>query len=688
MKRLITTLLISILSLGAMAQFNELSTNLKNGRTSNTRNSNGSNTGSNGFSRDGKIKEDGKDKMSAADSARLLIKPKMDLSRWMHNGVYRKLTKRDTTIDGAHIYDPYFNKSISNTYLSNVMSPHISNIFIDRDYRTENLFLKVYDAYLNRPEDHLDVNTTTPFTLIEYKTGGSKTHGENCLKVIHTQNINPFLNVGINYNYFSGDGAYMHNNSKIYDFAAFASYNKDRLSLNFFINNNIGHFQENGGIEDPKYIRDTSMRAENIPIKLQFPETDFNNSNIRTTIQYNIGKESEIILPKDTIKYYPFKVTYSFQSESNERKFRESSLTEDYFDNNYISDTKTSDKNYYSYKHHSTRFVWNEKMKSLAPGMYVGASIKEKKYTYFSESPFPNANTLNPEFGDSKTLKLQYSTKNRLERTSYLEGGIFKQDSGKINFDFNAKVGIYGNNKNEKYLNADFAYNINANNTLALSGRYSNKAPDYNLNYYLSNHYKWNNNFKDEGNIELKAIFLNKKLNLEIGVTRNKLINHIYFGLDQLPTQNDTEININTAYLKHKFKLWRFHFINKLYYQSTNSTDIDLPDLCYFGSYYYKGFLSNNALLFELGANLSYNTKFYAPSYNVATNSFYRQDQEKFGDYPKIDLFANFKIKRMIIFIKYEHLTYHFGNNDYFLNSYYPMNPATLKYGFKWIFND
>ena len=56
--------------------------------------------------------------------------------------------------------------------------------------------------------------------------------------------------------------------------------------------------------------------------------------------------------------------------------------------------------------------------------------------------------------------------------------------------------------------------------------------------------------------------------------------------------------------------------------------------------------------------------------------------------YPKIDLFANFKIKRTTIFIKYEHLSQYFGNNNYFLNSYYAMDPATLKYGLRWVFND
>ena len=45
----------------------------------------------------------------------------------------------------------------------------VSNIFINRNTRTNYNFLKVYDAYLTRPEDFKQTNTTTPFTELNYK---------------------------------------------------------------------------------------------------------------------------------------------------------------------------------------------------------------------------------------------------------------------------------------------------------------------------------------------------------------------------------------------------------------------------------------------------------------------------------------------------------------------------------------
>ena len=89
--------------------------------------------------------------------------------------------------------------------------------------------------------------------------------------------------------------------------------------------------------------------------------------------------------------------------------------------------------------------------------------------------------------------------------TYYLEVGIFKQDSGKITFDINTKLAIKGDYKDEKFLNANIEFNINANNTFAIEGKYSEKAPGHNLNYFFSNHYKWKNNFKYQKDIKLSA---------------------------------------------------------------------------------------------------------------------------------------------------------------------------------------
>jgi len=669
MKKLISTLLIIIISLGAMAQLDPGSRDLR--RNGNSGQGMGNNMGGN------KLGGDKHESMTAADSARLLIKPKMILWTWSHDGVYKNLSKRDTSIDFSHIYNMKIHNGISNTYNSNISGPHISNIFIYRETRTNYNFLKAYDSHLTRPEDFKQINTTTPYTELDYNSGGSSVSGDTYFKIVHTQNINPYLNAGIHFNYLNGKGSYLHNNSTIYDVAVFGNYQKDRLSIDFFTNNNIGAFEENGGIEDPKFIRDTTVSSKDIPVKLTYPESSFQNLNVKAIAQYNIGNSKQIISGKDTSAYYPIKLVYSFQQDYNTRKFESNVTKVGYFNHNYINKDTTLDKNEYHNFNHTLKLVWNEEKNSLKPGMYAGLTNSTGRYEYYNE----RANTPATEFSSFSMDKNKFST-------YYVEGGIFKRDSGKMNFDINAKLALSGTYSKEHFLNANVALNINANNTFAFEGHYSNKAPSENLQYYFSNHLKWKNDFKYEKKIQFKARYINRSAHLELGVAADQLDNHIQFNSDSTLVQYTDKIHIYTAYVQHHLKLWKLHFINKVYYQKSSSDNINLPELSLFSSYFFKSYVFKKALLLKVGAELRYNTKFYAPNYNVATSTFYSQRNEKFGNYPKLDFVINFKIKRTTLFFKYEHITYHFGNDDYFLNQYNAMEPAMMKYGLRWIFND
>lgn len=660
MKNLIVTIIASILSLSVFAQTNtERGEDFRRGTGERINRDSNENT------------------ISASDSARLKVKPIMKLWEWSHNGIYKKYLKRDTSIDREHSYNPVNNKSISNTKLSNLISPYVSNIFIERETNTDYQFLKVYDAYLTRPENSPLINTTTPYTEFVYKTGGSSTRGENQLVVTHTQNILPYWNTGIKYNLLTSEGMYMHNKSKIYDFSFFSNYEKDRFTSEFFINNNVGHFQENGGIDDPKYIRDTTMNTDNIPVKLMFAETDFYNVNIKSVSQYNIGSAKKILINKDTTIYYPIKFVYAFILEDNQRKFSEEQLKKDYFKNNFLSDNNTADKNGFVKTEHSIKLVWNEKYGSIKPGIYAGITSRNLKFSSMKEVLNENITKISTSI---------YSHNNF--STQYIEGGIFKQDSSRLNFDINVSLAVLGEYNKDLIAKANFDYKLNKNNIISTQIDYTNKAPDYNLNQFFSNHYKWNNSFNYQKSNRLKIAYINTNLDVEIGGAYESVDNYIYFNNEAMPTQHNNLISVYTGFLKHKLNLGRFHFVNNLFYQKSDNKVIELPEFSYKGSFFYKNYFFDKALLIEFGTDLTYNSKYYAPNYNVATNAYYLNTKEKFGDYPIIDLYTNFKIKRMNIFIKYEHLSYHFGNKNYFNNTYYPMDPAMLKYGLKWVFND
>lgn len=54
---------------------------------------------------------------------------------------------------------------------------------------------------------------------------------------------------------------------------------------------------------------------------------------------------------------------------------------------------------------------------------------------------------------------------------------------------------------------------------------------------------------------------------------------------------------------------------------------------------------------------------------------FYNQRERKTGNYPKLDVFLNLRIKRADIFVKYEHINYLLKNHgDFFSAADYPIN--------------
>ena len=220
----------------------------------------------------------------------------------MHGGLYKRIIPLDSLADGIYNYNVIFKRDISNSYLGNFHSPYESNIFIHRERNEDFYPLNTVRAYLFKPEDALEYNVTTPFTRIDYFNGGSSGQSENWLDVWHVQNIKSYWSAGIRYNLISSDGSYTYQKSKVYNFALFSSYERRRVAVSFFINQNMGHFNENGGVADFSEIRDTILNSQYVLTRLNGePSNNYQNFNFNVTLQYNIGKGKPVVLSRDSV---------------------------------------------------------------------------------------------------------------------------------------------------------------------------------------------------------------------------------------------------------------------------------------------------------------------------------------------------------------------------------------------------
>ena len=88
-----------------------------------------------------------------------------------------------------------------------------------------------------------------------------------------------------------------------------------------------------------------------------------------------------------------------------------------------------------------------------------------------------------------------------------------------------------------------------------------------------------------------------------------------------------------------------------------------------------------NVLSAQLGANLRYFTEYYSPCYMPATAQFYNQSTTKVGNFPVINVYANFHLKQARFFVEYYHINQLFMKTAYFSMPNYPLSPAIFKIG-------
>ncbi|MDR0983029.1 MAG: putative porin [Culturomica sp.] len=635
--------------------------------------------------------------------------------QWKRGGVYKKFIPIDTTIDKNHIFNPIFQKSIANSYLGNLGSPYESDVFMNRATTEDFYMITNVRAYLYRIPDVLEFNTTTPFTQLTYFTGGGKGKAENYLNVWHTQNIRPNWNMGIRYLLQNGDGRYMNQKTKTYNLSLFTSYEKERWVLSAFINQNNAHINENGGITDKSLLTDSEYDPESVPTFLAGVKNTYRNFNFNTTVQYNIGKlrqrdnsrrkdnavndtiaSDSVHIATDSLAavvddvsqqsvatgsmgewIYPFKATVSLSIEDNSRRFKETSVTTTFFPYSYFDSTEYGmDMSGVRMYDLDAKLVVNEHPKyKYLPGLYAGLDFKTLRYQ-----------DRNDNFADTVN-GFTYTN----YRSTWLTGGIFNVDTAALfHYDLNARLSVLGDYLGDFVIDGFLRQYLskNRNSYVNVSGEISSLAPNHFFNRYTGNHNIWRNDFNNVKHLNIKGKYVNKKLRTELGVGINNTVDYLYLDSLITPSQSSKNVVIATAWVEQIFRLGLFYFNQSVYFQKSTDEDIiALPAISLLSHNYYQNRLFQ-VLDFCVGFDLYYNSEFYADKYDPSTMAFYQQRQVKTGNYPKLDVFLDMQLKRAILFLKYEHLNYHFSNGNYFTAVNYPINPAMLKFGIRWNFFD
>ncbi|GAF03063.1 putative porin [Saccharicrinis fermentans] len=622
----------------------------------------------------------------------------------------------DTVTTGFQQYDPIYKNSFSNIHLGNIGGAYTSNLLSFKNDDNEFIFLNSLQAYFVQPEDIKFYNSKVPYTNLTYIYAGPKRRSEENVSAFFTQNINRRVNLGFHYNLVSSIGSYNAQQTDNRNFNFFMSYNGDKYNVyGVLAYNKIEHY-ENGGLDDDDH--DVILnpddygydQAENIPIKYSDQTNTIENYQFFVSQSLGIGKiklnkgsvfhkdsltevsaGSESVEGQDEEVQLPVSTVYhTMHLSSYKRAFKIDDLS-NYMDadgvlpiynTNYDYPLTTGDTTIFTNFKNTFQIKFNEEANSLlrfGVRAYVTNEIKNYKYQ------------IEPTINESQDEAIyHYDTKSLV--STHIGGQIFK-NIGK-NFWWNAGGKLYV----QGYKAGDILLEGNLNTLYKVfkdtagfyaRGKIDLSQPEFLLEKYYSNHFSWDQVFKQEKEVDVEFGIKIPTRNFKLAFESKSLTDYIYWNNEAVPAQSSELINAFQVSLYKNFKVGAFHSDNKLAYQYTSHEDLyPLPDFAGLSSNYFDFYLAKRVLNVQIGMDVKYHTEYYTPTYMPATGQFYLQDKMKIGNYPFMDAFMNLQLKRARIFVKFDHFNQSLMDRNYFLTVGYPYAPIRFKWGISWNFYD
>jgi hypothetical protein len=634
------------------------------------------------------------DKAGESSERAVVVKHVVKNWRVLNSGSLVDTVQVDTLSLGFQVYRPVSRIALANVQLGNIGAAWQPAMVSLLPIRSDFLFTRSLSDNFTTPDTWKYYNTRTPYTNIYYQYCPPKSRSEEVFNVLFTQNVTKKWNVGFKYDLSSPIGKYAAQQADNRHFRFFSSYSGEKYSIvGDYVYNKTDHYQ-NGGITDENYIWNPEEMGvdvnEDIPVNFVDATDRVDNHQLYLNQTFNIGHV--IVGRNDSVvdKLPLGTAIHSFHLSRYRRIYDIEDLTdysdsfEDfYYSNVYNDSTATSDSVYYTSVDNTFQLRFNEEANSLLRfGLRGFISNKVELFKYPGSPVVEGTLDDPPEYVMNDTVLI----------TTLLGGQIFKNVGE--NFKWNAGAKIYfqgyraGDSELTGELSSSFRIGKDTAGIYARGGAYL-VSPDFFTEHYYSNHFIWDNHFDQVQTLRLGGGIEVPTRRLKLSAETRSIRKHVFWNQEALPEQTDEFIQVVEFQFYKHFQLWNIHSRNTAIYQLTNHDEIlPLPEWTIYSSNYFQNTLFE-VLFFQMGFDLLYNTAWYTPAYMPATGQFYAQRERKVGDYPTVDVFLNFQLKRARIFFKVDHVNEGFPTSrDYFHTIYYPMNPRGFHFGVSWNFYD
>lgn len=159
------------------------------------------------------------------------------------------------------------------------------------------------------------------------------------------------------------------------------------------------------------------------------------------------------------------------------------------------------------------------------------------------------------------------------------------------------------------------------------------------------------------------------------------------YGVETVQTSKN--IQLLSATLGQDFTWGILNWENEITGQVTSDKTLyPLPAFSLYSNLYLR-FRIAHVLQTEFGADARFFTSYNALSYSPIIGNYVVQDRSsitKVGNYPWINVYANFHLKSTRFYIMASHVNYKSGSGRPFLVPHYPLNRMVLRLGISWNF--
>ena len=604
----------------------------------------------------------------------------------------------DTTLNVWRLDYPHYHKRLGNNSVGGLGQASTEVNYFERTKSREFTFSQPYDTYTYNTENVPFYNMKHPYIWMTYLESGELSVREEHFEIMASQNINPSTSASLNYRSRGSRGRYDVSRVADKNFAATVAHTGKRYSVFAGYTHNKIEQQESGGAVGDWAITDTIFElSSGIPMRLAKAEAKNIYKNNAFFIKQSLGIPFARITDYDfsmadlpaiyighTFEFNEWSKVYTdkYSTYQDERYERNpdgtfNSKTDTYYKDWFYNPDKTRDSTY-------ERIITNRIFVQAQPWnrngvvgtLDGGLGIDVHTYAQFAQGDYLS--------GDLK----------KVNKTSWF---AYAGVQGKIRkyADWGANFKIYPSG----YRGGDYEIGARASlsayikkKPITLSGSFSESmtSPGYWMNNWTSNHYRWNNDFKKEGETRFNVSFTVPDHGIELGFWQSILRDKIYYGADCRPVQHNGTVSVTSIYIQKDFTIKGLHLNHRALVQlTTNRHVVPLPLVSTFLSYYYEFWVKRNVLRLQVGMDGRFNTKYYVQGYNPALSVFYNQNESEVGNYPYLDAFVAAKWKRMRILLKYQHWNYDlFGNQEFISIARYPLNPGMFKLGISWTFYD